>query len=84
MFMNAKKIDESRPKINIFRRCAIFFGALKVEFKQISWTSRKELKNFTKIVLVSTFVASLMVYVVDLGIQRSLSLVHLIVQRIFG
>lgn len=84
MFMNAKKIEEEQPKKNFFRKTVDFFGSLKQEFKQISWTNRKELKNYTKIILFSTFVVGLLVYIVDIGIQKILGVVHLIVQRIFG
>ncbi len=84
MFMNANKVEEGKPRRNILRGFVNFFGSLKQEFKHISWTNRKELKKLTKVVLGSTFTVGLLIYVVDMGIQKFLAIVHFIIQRIFG
>ena len=82
--MNAKKVEEEKPKRNLLSALVSFFGSLKQELKQISWTNKKDLKKYTKIVLGSTFTVGLLIYIVDMGIQKCLSLVHFIIQRIFG
>jgi len=49
-----------------------FFGDIKSEFKKISWTSRDELRVYTKIVVGATFAFGMLVYIADLFIQRCL------------
>lgn len=46
---------------------------IKLELKNISWTSKDELKAYTQIVVGATFAFGMGVYVVDLLIQSSLS-----------
>lgn len=82
--MNAKKAEDVEIKKNVFKSCFIFFGELKQELKKISWTNKKELKNFTKMVLISTFSVGLSIYLIDMVIQKSLTLIHILTQRIFG
>ncbi|MBI2743497.1 MAG: preprotein translocase subunit SecE [Chlamydiales bacterium] len=56
----------------------------KEELKKVSWTTREELKFFTKIVLLTTFSFGLGIYVVDLVIKGSLQLVSRVAHLIFG
>ena len=50
-----------------------FVQEIKTEFSQITWTPSEELKSYTKIVVGSTFVLGLGVYIVDLAIQTALN-----------
>ncbi len=84
MFMNAKKMSDSRLKKNIFSRAADFFGSIKQEFVKVSWVNKKDLINYTKVILVSTFTISFMIYIVDLCIQRGLGIVQFLTQWMFG
>lgn len=82
--MNAKKATETKVKSNFFRSMFRFFGSVKQELKKITWTNKKDLMSFTKVVLASMFIVSFLIYLVDLCIQKSLQVVHLITQWIFG
>ncbi len=46
-----------------------FFGGIKHEFKNIAWTSKKELALLTKVVVSATFLFGFFIYAVDLVIQ---------------
>lgn len=60
-----------------------FVGEVKQELKKIDWTSKDELKAYTKIVLVSTFLFGMAIYFIDLIIQSVLNSFSFIV-RFFG
>ncbi len=49
-----------------------FFGEVKGEFHKITWTSQEELKAYTKVVVVCTFLFGLGIYTADLVIQSTL------------
>ena len=50
-----------------------FFREVQNELKKVTWTSKEELKVCTKIVIGSTFVFGLGIYIVDLVIRGALS-----------
>ncbi len=59
------------------------FGTLvreyKEELKKVSWTTKEELKFFTKIVVSTTFLFGIGIYIVDLAIKGILQLIgHLV------
>ncbi len=49
-----------------------FFKDIVKEMKKVSWPKKEELKDSTKIVLVSMLLFALFVYVVDKGISEFL------------
>lgn len=57
---------------------------IKQEFKKINWTTKEELKTYTKIVAGATFVIGLGIYVVDLLIQGTLSGLGALVRALIG
>ncbi|MGE3954648.1 MAG: preprotein translocase subunit SecE [Parachlamydiales bacterium] len=59
-----------------------WMGGIKAEFKKITWTTREELKSYTKIVIGATFAVGLGIYLVDLGIQGILSGLSALVKAI--
>ena len=59
-----------------------WLGGVKAEFKKISWTSREELKSYTKIVVGATFVVGIGLYIIDLCIQGVLSGLSALVKTI--
>lgn len=67
-----------------FKKLGNFFGDIKAEFGKITWPSKEELQSYTKIVVVSTFVFGLAVYVVDVAIQNLLSLIETALRFIIG
>lgn len=73
---SSKKI-ESRKLVN-------FVGDVKQELKKIEWTSADELKAYTKIVLASTILFGLFVYLIDLGIQGFLGGLNLLIKFFTG
>ncbi|KAF3362423.1 Protein translocase subunit SecE [Chlamydiales bacterium STE3] len=61
-----------------------FIEEIKLELKNINWTSREELKTYTQIVVSATFVFGMGVYLVDLAIQATLNMLTWFTHLIFG
>ncbi len=61
-----------------------FVGDVKLELKKVEWTSKDELIAYTKIVLASTFLFGLFIYLIDLGIRGVLGGINLIISALFG
>ncbi len=55
-----------------------YFREIQGEFKKITWTTKLELVAFTKIVLGSTLIFGLVIYVADLIIRNILLLINTI------
>ena len=66
------------------RKVVEFVGDVKQELKKVEWTSKEELKSYTKIVLVSTLVFGMFVYFIDLIIQGFLGGINLLVKFFTG
>jgi preprotein translocase subunit SecE len=54
-----------------------FFSETRVEMRKVTWPTRDELKESTKIVIVSTFVVTLFIGIID-------QILTLIVRRLLG
>jgi preprotein translocase subunit SecE len=65
-------------------KAAVVIREFKEELKKVSWTTKDELKLFTKIVIGATFVFGLGIYLVDLIIKGCLHQIGNIVRWIFG
>ncbi len=63
--------DEQRPK----KKWGAVIREYKDELKRVSWTSKEELKLFTKVVVGTTFAFGLGIYFVDLVIKGTLHLI---------
>ena len=61
-----------------------FMRELKEELKKISWTTKQELVLCTKVVVWSTFIFGLGIYIADLMIKSALELIKLVIHFIFG
>lgn len=61
-----------------------FMGEVKQELKKVDWTTKEELKGYTKIVIASIFFFGMFVYFIDLIIQGVLGGVNAIVKFITG
>jgi preprotein translocase subunit SecE len=57
---------------------------LKDELRKVSWTSKEELKLCTKIVVGSTLLFGLGIYVVDLVVKGFLDGIHVLTRLVFG
>lgn len=49
----------------MIEKIGIFFREVKVEMQKVTWPSRDELKESTKLVIIATFVVTLFIGVVD-------------------
>lgn len=52
-----------------------FLKGIKSEFKKITWPTRENLMKYTVMVIVICFIVSLMVWLMDTGLHRLLSLI---------
>lgn len=52
-----------------------YFKGVKAEMKKVVWPKRKELINYTGIVVLISAIVGVVVWVLDLGIHRVLSLI---------
>ena len=61
-----------------------YFRDVQAELKKVSWTTKIELVSCTKIVLGTTFIFSIAIYIADLVIKNALHVVSLIAKVLFG
>jgi preprotein translocase subunit SecE len=61
-----------------------FLRELQKELKKVSWTSKEELKVFTKIVLLATLFFGFGIYLIDLILRSGLNVISFIFRIIFG
>ena len=79
-----KKERRQATQVATGRQAFAFFGDVKAEFKKISWTTKDELKVYTKIVVASTFVFGMMIYLADLIVNGSLRGIGVLFKWIVG
>jgi preprotein translocase SecE subunit len=80
-------MEDKRPQIaSTFssKQAVNFFGDIKSEFKKVSWTSAEELKVYTNVVVIGTFVFGMMVYLMDLLFQNCIFGLNFILRFIMG
>jgi preprotein translocase subunit SecE len=56
-------------------RVSTYFKGVKAEMKKVIWPTKKELINYTGVVVLISAIVGLVVWVLDLGIHRVLSLI---------
>ena len=61
----------------MFEKIARFFDEIKSEMKKVTWPTRDELKESTKLVITATFVVTVFVGVVD-------QILTLLIRRLLG
>lgn len=59
----------------MIERIKLFFSETRTELKKVTWPTRQELKESTIVVIVSTFIVTIFVGVVDQIISRVIRLV---------
>jgi len=52
-----------------------FFTDIFKEMKKVSWPKKEELRDYTKVVIVTMFVFAIFVYIVDKGISELLRII---------
>jgi preprotein translocase subunit SecE len=61
----------------MFEKIKKFLGEIKVEMKKVTWPTREELKESTKLVIIATFVVTLFIGIID-------QILTLIIRRLLG
>jgi preprotein translocase subunit SecE len=61
----------------MFQKIRHFFSETRVELRKVTWPTRDELKESTKIVIVATFVVTVFIGIID-------QILTLIVRRLLG
>jgi preprotein translocase subunit SecE len=61
----------------MFQKISKFFNEIKAEMKKVTWPTRDELKESTKLVIIATFVVTIFVGAVD-------QVLTLIIRRLLG
>ncbi|MCF6464400.1 preprotein translocase subunit SecE [Clostridium sp. Cult2] len=56
-------------------KISTYFKGVKAEMRKVLWPSKKELTNYTAMVILISIIVGLVVWVLDLGIHRILSLI---------
>ncbi len=56
-------------------KISTYFKGVKAEMKKVIWPNKKELINYTGVVILISMVVGLVVWILDLGIHRVLSLI---------
>lgn len=74
---NVKRVAESSSKQLDRKRLVAFFSGVKEELKKVEWIDKGQLRNYTKIVIIGTFLFGMVVYFMDLLIQSCLHVFHL-------
>ncbi|WIV13138.1 preprotein translocase subunit SecE [Proteiniborus sp. MB09-C3] len=57
------------------KRLSNYFKGVRAELKKVSWPSRKELINYTIVVLVICTIISLAVWLIDSGLHQILKFI---------
>ena len=63
------QIDTKKGKIGAY------FKGVKAEMKKVLWPDKKELTNYTGVVILISGLVSLVVWILDMGIHGALSLI---------
>ncbi len=81
--MDDKKTQVQKESVSV-NSMFNFVGDIKSEFKKISWTSKEELKVYTKVVVAFTFVFGMAVLFADVMIQKCLAGLNIAIRLITG
>jgi preprotein translocase subunit SecE len=84
MTAEVKKAQAETESLGSARKAQDFVAEIKSELTKIDWTSPEELRVYTKIVVVATFLLGIGIYIVDLTIQAVLGLLGFVVHWISG
>ncbi|MCK4539258.1 MAG: preprotein translocase subunit SecE [Candidatus Krumholzibacteria bacterium] len=61
----------------MFKKIGKFFSEMKGEMKKVTWPTRDELKESTKLVIIATFVVTLFIGMID-------QILTLVIRRLLG
>ncbi len=66
---------QTSTKKGAVKRISSFFKSSKAELKKVSWPNRKELINYTLVVVAVCILISLVVWFFDTGIHKIMSFI---------
>ena len=61
--------------MSAFEKVSTFLGEVKAETKKINWPSLESLKGSTRVVIVTVFIITVFVSILDLAIGRFVNLI---------
>lgn len=64
----------AQTSANRMGKLKAYFKGVKAEMKKVTWPGKKELLNHTGIVILISVIIALIVWILDIGIHRVLSL----------
>lgn len=82
--MDIKKGQSQAIKSVDKKKFLNFFVEVKSELKRVEWTSKEELKAYTKIVIACMFAFGFSIYLIDLVIRGCLDGINLFVKFLIG
>jgi len=59
----------------MMERIKLFISETRTELKKVTWPTREELKESTRVVIISTFIVTIFVGIVDQVLSRIIRLV---------
>lgn len=65
--------ENEKPKFS--SKVKGYFKGVKAEMKKVNWPTRKELTNYTVVVLATTFAMTLIIWGLDIIFQNLVSLI---------
>ncbi|MGD9567319.1 MAG: preprotein translocase subunit SecE [Sedimentibacter sp.] len=65
--------ENEKPKFTA--RVSNYFKGVRSELKKVNWPSKKELTNYTVVVLATTFAMTLVIWGLDLIFQNLVALI---------
>lgn len=81
----SSSVEQYSPRTEEAKKRGVgYVRELKEELKKVTWTTREELILCTKVVVGSTFIFGIGIYVVDFAIKGALQSISGIVHLIFG
>ncbi len=72
-----KQNKQGKPRPNLINRASRFLREVRNELRKVNWPNRKELMAYTVVVLVTVFIVTTFIGVVDLIFSRIISAIIL-------
>lgn len=69
----SNKENENKPKVT--GRIKSYFKGVKAELKKVNWPTKKELTNYTIVVLATVFVMTIVIWGLDVIFQNLVGLI---------
>jgi preprotein translocase subunit SecE len=67
--------NRESEKVNFTTQLKNYFRGVKAELKKVNWPSKKELGNYTLVVLVTVFAMTVVVWGLDLVFENLVGLI---------